>query len=69
MDVLVHGIDIRFHPLTKLPLEDGSRALPDDEQALQIHIPHILKTQGIAAARAMCARLTGAKPQLVENDQ
>jgi hypothetical protein len=40
----------------------------DDEQALTIHVPHILKTQGIAAARAMHAKLTGAKPQLVEKE-
>jgi hypothetical protein len=55
MDVLVYGIDVRFHPITKLPLENGSGALPDDEQALQIHLPHILRRDGIAAARAIYA--------------
>jgi hypothetical protein len=68
MDVLVHGVDIRFHPITKMPLESGSGCLPDDEQALQIHLPHILKTQGITAARAMYARLTGQKPKLVTGE-
>jgi hypothetical protein len=67
-DVLTHGIDVRFHPMTKLPLENGSGALPDDEQAFQIHLPHILRRDGIDAARAMYARLTGAKPQLVTGD-
>jgi hypothetical protein len=56
-DFLVHGIDIRFHPTTKLPLQNGSGAMPDDEQAWRTHLPLILQTQGRAAYEAMKAKL------------
>jgi hypothetical protein len=61
----VYGHDVRFHPITKLPLQQGSGALPDDEQALQIHLPLIAQTHGMAVAQAMHARLTKAPPHVI----
>jgi hypothetical protein len=63
-DVLVYGASVRFHPITKLPLEDGSRALPDHEQALR-HLKIIEARDGRDAALAIYAKLTNAKPRLV----
>lgn len=59
----VYGHDVRFHPITGLPLQSGSShcAQSDDEQALAIHLPLIAKRDGLAAAQAMHAKLTAAK--------
>jgi hypothetical protein len=35
----VFGHDVRFHAITGLPLQRGAGSLPDDEQALKIHVP------------------------------
>ena len=59
-DFLTYGIDIRFHPITKLPLQNGSGALPDNEQAMRTHLPLIFQTQGRAAYEAMKAKLEKA---------
>ena len=53
---------MRIHPITGLPLEDGSGALSDDQQALLIHIPYIEQTQGKAIADAMRAKLLQPAP-------
>jgi hypothetical protein len=64
MTTLVFGPDVKLHPITRRPLENGSGALPPDDQARHVHVPHILKTHGIAAARAVLAKLDAAmKPK------
>jgi hypothetical protein len=65
MTQLVYGHAVRFHPVTKLPLQQGSGALPDDEQALQIHLPLIAQAHGMAAAQAMHAKLTKSPPEVI----
>jgi hypothetical protein len=55
----VFGVDAKLHPITGLVVEQGSGALPPDEQALFVHVPYILKTQGKAAADAMLLKLSG----------
>lgn len=57
---------MRTHPITGLMLEDGSGALPDEEQARRIHIPFIRRTQGDAAADAMLAKLDDADEPVEE---
>lgn len=47
----------RIHPITGMALEDGYGALPDDEQAVRIHVPYLEQWFGKAAADAMRARL------------
>lgn len=44
---------MRIHPITGMRLEDGSGALPDDQQALVLHCAYIEQTQGQEAADAM----------------
>lgn len=44
---------MRIHPITGMPLEDGSGAWPDDQQALVLHCGYIEQTQGKEAADAM----------------
>jgi hypothetical protein len=58
MTQAVFGHDVRFHPITKLPLQNSGQ--PDDEQALTIHLPLIAQRDGLAAAQAMHAKLTKA---------
>jgi hypothetical protein len=65
MTQLVYGRDVRFHPVTNLPLQQGSGALPDDEQALKIHLPLVAQRDGLAAAQAMHAKLTKAPPEVI----
>jgi hypothetical protein len=48
---------MRIHPITGMPLEDGVGALPDDEQALVLHLPIIEQEQGKAVADAMRAKI------------
>lgn len=40
----VFGDDYRVHPITKMPLEQASGALPDDLQAQNNHLPRIWQT-------------------------
>jgi hypothetical protein len=65
----VFGHDVRFHPITKLPLQSGSGhcAQSDDEQALTIHLPLIAQRDGVEAAQAMRAKLTKAPAEVIEN--
>jgi hypothetical protein len=56
---LFYGFDAKLHPITGMVLEQGSGALPADEQARRMHIPEIARTQGRAAAMAMLRRLDG----------
>jgi hypothetical protein len=53
----VFGDDYRVHPITKMPLERGSGAHPDDWQARKQHIPYIRQTQGDKAAELMLLAL------------
>jgi hypothetical protein len=53
----VFGDDYRVHPITKMPLERGSGATPDDMQARRQHIPYIRQTQGDKAAELMLLAL------------
>ena len=53
----VFGSDAVRHPVTGLPLEQGSGALGPDEQARRVHLPYILRTQGPAAAQAVALKL------------
>jgi hypothetical protein len=57
---LVFGSDAKRHEITGMILEQGSGALPPDEQARLIHLPQIAATQGQAAADAMLIKLTAA---------
>jgi hypothetical protein len=54
----VFGHDVKFHEITREPLQQGSGSLPPDEQALAIHLPLIAQRDGLATAQAMHARLT-----------
>lgn len=60
----VFGEDAKLHPITMMPLEQGSGALPHDQQA-QIHCDYIERTQGKLAADAMRAKVAAAN---VKND-
>ena len=57
---LVFGSDAERHPITGLPIELGSGALPPDEQARRVHLPYIARTQGISVAEAMLVELDAA---------
>lgn len=57
---LVFGADARIHPVTGMPLENGSGALPDKQQAL-IHLAHIAREQGKDVADAMLDKIVGAE--------
>lgn len=57
-DKLTFG-ETQRHPITALPLEIGSGALPPNQQAL-IQCDYIEATQGAAAADAMRKKLTDA---------
>jgi hypothetical protein len=52
MEKNVFGFDVRLHPITGMPIEQGSGALPDDEQAL-LHCDAIEKAHGRELADAM----------------
>jgi hypothetical protein len=56
----VFGADAVLHPITGMVVEQGSGALPRDQQARQVHLPEILKTQGRDAAAAMLLKLDAA---------
>jgi hypothetical protein len=51
------GLNTKYHPLTKLPLEDGAGAWAPERQARELHIPIIAKRDGEAAAAAVLAKL------------
>src|SRR5690242_6038347 len=57
----VFGSDVQCHEITGLPLQQGSGALPPDEQAFKSHLPLIAQRDGLAAAQAMHAKLMAAK--------
>jgi hypothetical protein len=42
----VFGVDAKRHEITGMVLEQGSGALPPDEQARLVHLPQIAATQG-----------------------
>lgn len=56
-EAAVFGSDAVRHPITGMILEQGSGALPPDEQARRVHLPFIAQTQGIAVAEAMLIKL------------
>jgi hypothetical protein len=53
----VFGADAKRHEITGMILEQGSGALPPDEQARRVHLPYIARTQGVAVAEAMLIKL------------
>jgi hypothetical protein len=53
----VFGADAVRHPLSELPIEQGSGALSPEQQARLVHVPYIAQTQGVAAAEAMLIKL------------
>lgn len=59
----VFGPDARRHPLLGFVIEQGSGALPVDEQARQ-YVQIIEHTEGKAAADAMRVKLAAATRQL-----
>jgi hypothetical protein len=61
---LVFGSNAKRHEITGLPLEQGSGALPPDDQARRVHLPYIARTQGPAAAEAVLIRLNAAERKL-----
>jgi hypothetical protein len=60
----VFGADAVRHPLTDLVIEQGSGALPPDEQARRIHLPYIARTRGAAVAEALLIKLDAAARRL-----
>jgi hypothetical protein len=46
----VFGADAVIHPITNMPLEQGSGALPVDVQAAVVHVAEIERREGRAAA-------------------
>lgn len=52
----VFGADAKLHPITLMPLEQGSGALPHDQQAM-LHLQTIEETDGKEAADAMRRKL------------
>jgi hypothetical protein len=63
-DQMVYGADAKLHPVTLMPLEQGSGAHAPDDQALLVHLPEIERTQGKAAADAMRIKLSGSARRL-----
>jgi hypothetical protein len=57
---LVFGSDAKRHEITGMVLEQGSGALPPDDQARRVHLPIVALTQGQAAADAMLIKLNAA---------
>jgi hypothetical protein len=53
----VFGHDYTVQPITKMPLERGSGALPDDLQAQNVHLPTIWQMQGQAVHDLVAADL------------
>ena len=53
----VFGADAAIHPITNMPLEQGSGALPIDQQALQVHVGEIRRREGNAAADEVMRKL------------
>jgi hypothetical protein len=51
-----YGHDVRIHPVTKMPIEQGSGALPEHQQVLN-HIAAVEREQGSKAANAMRKKL------------
>jgi hypothetical protein len=66
---IVFGHSARVHPVTGMVLEQGSGALSPDEQAKNVHIPLIEKTEGTAAAAAMRAKLVAYYADQIERVQ
>jgi hypothetical protein len=56
-EILCFGADAVRHPVSGMLLEQGSGALPPDEQARRIHLPYIARTQGAAAAQVVALKL------------
>jgi hypothetical protein len=54
------GLGAKYHPITRMVLEQGSGALDPDAQARVLHVPIIARTEGEAAAAAMLAKLDAA---------
>ena len=56
----VFGHDVKLHPVTRMPIEQGKGALPADEQAWA-HCVYIEQHHGKEMADAMRAELRGEK--------
>jgi hypothetical protein len=54
------GLDVKYHPVTGLLLQDGVGAWSPDRQARELHLPIIEKTEGKAVAAAMLRKLDTA---------
>jgi hypothetical protein len=65
MTQAVFGHDVRFHEISREPLQQGSGSLPPAEQALTIHLPLIAQRDGVAAAQAMHAKLTNPPAHVI----
>ncbi len=65
---LVFGEEATRHPITGIPIELGSGALPADQQAI-LHCQVIEETEGRAAADAMRKKLADAKAARVPRMQ
>ena len=57
----VFGSDAKRHEITGMILEQGSGALPADEQARRVHLPYIASTQGAAVAADLLNKLNAAE--------
>jgi hypothetical protein len=59
-EAIVFGNDAQLHPITKMPLEQGSGAHSPRDQAFLVHLPEIARLHGKAAADAMRQKLIDA---------
>lgn len=60
-DKNIYGEDVRLHPITKMPFEQGRGCLPDDVQAYNVHLVQIHHMHGEKAAADMRRKLDDAK--------
>jgi hypothetical protein len=56
----IFGGDVKLHPITRMPLEQGIGCLPPDVQAENVHLPEIERMHGRAAAENMRRKLNDA---------
>jgi hypothetical protein len=59
-EAIVFGDDATLHPITHMPLEQGSGALSPRDQAFLVHLPELARLHGKAAADAMRQKLIDA---------
>jgi hypothetical protein len=64
----IYGANARRHPVTGMPLEQGSGCLPDDHQAVLVHLPEIARHFGPEVAAEVRRKLELASRPLAKKD-